>query len=148
MIALGLSFQNLTVKRPDLDGGIFSYAKAGFGNFMGFNSAWGYWLSAWLGNVAYGTLLFSSLGYFFPIFEGGQNVESIIGASVLLWCVHMLILRGVQSAALVNLVTTIAKLVPVFVFIVIGIFAFHIDTFLDGFWGKLVLFMGSSWQPS
>lgn len=29
MIALGLSFQNLTVKRPDLDGGIFSYAKAG-----------------------------------------------------------------------------------------------------------------------
>ncbi|MCZ2992473.1 amino acid permease, partial [Acinetobacter baumannii] len=77
MIALGLSFQNLTVKRPDLDGGIFSYAKAGFGNFMGFNSAWGYWLSAWLGNVAYGTLLFSSLGYFFPIFEGGQNVESI-----------------------------------------------------------------------
>lgn len=65
---------------------------------MGFNSAWGYWLSAWLGNVAYGTLLFSSLGYFFPIFEGGQNVESIIGASVLLWCVHMLILRGVQSS--------------------------------------------------
>ena len=99
MIALGLSFQNLTVKRPDLDGGIFSYAKAGFGNFMGFNSAWGYWLSAWLGNVAYGTLLFSSLGYFFPIFEGGQNVASIIGASVLLWCVHMLILRGVQSAS-------------------------------------------------
>ncbi|WJE53175.1 arginine-ornithine antiporter [Bacillus cereus] len=136
MIALGLSFQNLTVKRPDLDGGIFSYAKAGFGNFMGFNSAWGYWLSAWLGNVAYGTLLFSSLGYFFPVFEGGQNIASIIGASVLLWCVHMLILRGVQSAALVNLVTTIAKLVPVFVFIVVGIFAFHIDIFLDGFWGQ------------
>ena len=142
MIALGLSFQNLTVKRPDLDGGIFSYAKAGFGNFMGFNSAWGYWLSAWLGNVAYGTLLFSSLGYFFPIFEGGQNVASIIGASILLWCVHMLILRGVQSAALVNLVTTIAKLVPVFVFIVIGIFAFHIDTFLDGFWGQTGSFHG------
>ncbi|SDZ17085.1 arginine-ornithine antiporter [Bacillus sp. 166amftsu] len=136
MIALGLSFQNLTVKRPDLDGGIFSYAKVGFGNFMGFNSAWGYWLSAWLGNVAYGTLLFSSLGYFFPVFEGGQNVASIIGASVLLWCVHMLILRGVQSAALVNLVTTIAKLVPVFVFIVVGIFAFHFDIFLDGFWGQ------------
>lgn len=135
MIALGLSFQNLTVKRPDLDGGIFSYAKAGFGNFMGFNSAWGYWLSAWLGNVAYGTLLFASIGYFFPVFEGGQNVASVIGASVLLWCVHMLILRGVQSAALVNLVTTIAKLVPVFVFIIVAIFAFHFDIFLDGFWG-------------
>ena len=54
----------------------------------------------------------------------------------------MLILRGVQSAALVNLVTTIAKLVPVFVFIVIGIFAFHIDTFLDGFWGQTGSFHG------
>ncbi|MGG0185484.1 arginine-ornithine antiporter [Bacillus rhizoplanae] len=140
MVSLGLAFQNLTVKRPDLDGGIFSYAKAGFGSFMGFNSAWGYWLSAWLGNVAYGTLLFASLGYFFPVFEGGQNVASIIGASILLWCVHMLILRGVQSAALVNLVTTIAKLVPVFVFIVVGIFAFHIDIFLDGFWGQSATF--------
>ncbi|MCM3703242.1 arginine-ornithine antiporter [Paenibacillus macerans] len=136
MIALGLSFQNLTNKRPDLDGGIFSYAKAGFGNFMGFNSAWGYWVAAWLGNVAYATLLFSALGYFFPIFDGGQNIASIIGASILLWCVHLLILRGVQSAALINLVTTIAKLVPVFVFIIVGIFVFQIDVFVDGFWGQ------------
>lgn len=135
IITLGLAFQNLTMRRPDLDGGIYSYAKAGFGNFMGFNSAWGYWLSAWLGNVAYATLVFSSIGYFFPVFEGGQNIASIIGASVLLWCVHFLILRGVHSAALVNLVTTIAKLVPVFVFIVIGIFAFNIDTFTLDFWG-------------
>lgn len=142
IITLGLSFQNLTMRRPDLDGGIFSYAKAGFGNFFGFNSAWGYWLSAWLGNVAYATLLFSSIGYFFPTFEGGQNIASILGASVMLWCVHTLILRGVQSAAMVNLVTTIAKLVPVFVFIVIMIFAFHIDQFTMDFWGK----EGFSWS--
>lgn len=42
MIALGLSFQNLTSVRPKLDGGIYSYAQAGFGDYMGFNSAWGY----------------------------------------------------------------------------------------------------------
>ncbi|WP_071460493.1 arginine-ornithine antiporter [Bacillus massilinigeriensis] len=135
IIALGLSFQNLTDKRPDLEGGIFSYATAGFGRFMGFNSAWGYWFSAWLGNVAYATLLFSSIGYFFPTFKGGQNVASIIGASILLWLVHALILRGVQSAALVNLITTIAKLVPVFLFIIVGIFAFNFDTFTYDFWG-------------
>lgn len=135
MIALGFCFQNLTDKRPDLDGGIFSYATEGFGKFMGFNSAWGYWFSAWLGNVAYATLLFSSIGYFFPVFKGGQNVASIIGASILLWLVHSLILRGVQSAALVNLITTIAKLVPVFLFLIIAIFAFHFKTFTAGFWG-------------
>lgn len=141
IIALGLSFQNLTMRRPDLDGGIFSYAKAGFGDFIGFNSAWGYWLSAWLGNVAYATLLFSSIGYFLPAFQGGQNIASILGASVLLWCVHTLILRGVQSAAMVNLVTTIAKLVPVFVFIIIMLFAFQMDQFTFDFWGKA----GFSW---
>lgn len=143
MIALGLSFQNLTMKRPDLEGGVFSYARAGFGDFMGFNSAWGYWLSAFLGNVAYATLLFSSIGYFFPTFSGGQNIASIIGASILLWCVHTLILSGVQTAALVNLITTIAKLVPIFVFIVIAIFAFHIDLFRTDYWGNVTQF---SWS--
>ncbi|GER72471.1 arginine-ornithine antiporter [Weizmannia acidilactici] len=135
IIALGLCFQNLSMRRPDLDGGIYSYAKAGFGSFMGFNSAFGYWLSAWLGNVAYATLLFSSIGYFIPGFDGGQNVASIIGASIMLWIVHALVLRGVHSAALVNLVTTITKLVPVFLFIVIMIFAFHAKTFTADFWG-------------
>lgn len=135
MIALAFCFQNLNEKRPDLDGGVFSYATAGFGKFLGFNSAWGYWISAWLGNVAYATLVFSSIGYFIPVFEGGQTVAAIIGASILLWFVHGLVLKGVHSAALVNIVTTIAKLVPIFLFIIIGIFAFNADIFMDDFWG-------------
>ncbi|MEH7108828.1 arginine-ornithine antiporter [Bacillus sp. JJ1764] len=135
MIALAFCFQNLTNKRPDLEGGVFSYAKAGFGNYWGFNSAWGYWLSAWLGNIAFLTLLFSGIGYFIPIFDGA-NLASIIGASVLLWLLHFLILRGVHSAALVNLVVTIGKLVPIFLFIIIAIFAFKMDTFSIDFWGK------------
>lgn len=142
MVALALSFQNLSMKRPDLDSGVYSYAKEGFGSFMGFNSAWGYWVSAWLGNIAYATLVLSAIGYFFPTFEGGQNVASIIGASILLWGVHFLILRGVKTAALVNIVTTIAKLIPVFLFIIIAIFAFNIDKFSLSFWGD----GGFSWS--
>ncbi|MBD3108011.1 arginine-ornithine antiporter [Bacillus sp. AGMB 02131] len=144
MISLGFCFQNLNMKRPDLDGGVYSYARAGFGDFMGFNSAWGYWVSAFLGNVAYATLLFSSIGYFFPVFEGGQNIASVIGASILLWCVHFLILRGVHSAAILNLVTTIAKLVPVLVFIIVAIFAFNIDTFVGNYWGDAGSFSWSA----
>ena len=45
MISLALVFQNLTNERSDLDGGIYSYAQAGF-DFIGFASAWGYWFSA------------------------------------------------------------------------------------------------------
>lgn len=142
IITLGLSFQNLTMRRPDLDGGVYSYARAGFGQFVGFNSAWGYWLSAWLGNVAYATLLFSSIGYFFPIFEGGQNIASIIGASIMLWLVHSLILRGIHEASMINIITTIAKLVPIFAFITITLFFFNLDNFTFDFWGQ----GGFSWS--
>ena len=45
----------------------------GFGNYIGFTSAWGYWVSAWVGNVGYLVLLGSTLGYFWPSFEGGNT---------------------------------------------------------------------------
>lgn len=124
-----LCFQNLSDKRPDLTAGIFSYANEGFGSFMGFSSAWGYWLSACLGNVAYAGLLFSSLSYFFDMFGDGNNVLSIIGASIVTWGVHFLILRGVSTAAFINTLVTIAKLVPLAIFIVAAIAAFQVDIF-------------------
>ena len=74
---------NLGAKRPDLDGGIFGYAEAAFGKLGGFISGWGYWLSAWLGNVAFATMLMSAIGEFIPAFKGGQNIPSILLASVL-----------------------------------------------------------------
>ncbi|SJZ49857.1 arginine:ornithine antiporter, APA family (TC 2.A.3.2.3) [Pilibacter termitis] len=137
MTMLAFCFQNLTAKRPDLDAGVYSYAKEGFGNYMGFNSAWGYWLSAWLGNVAYGTLLFSSIAYFVPIFENGSNLPSIIGASVMLWAVHLLILQGVESASFINTIITIAKLIPLCIFLVSALVAFKIGLFTADFWGQL-----------
>lgn len=134
MIMLAFSFQNLTMKRPDLDAGVYSYAEAGFGKYMGFNSAWGYWLSAWLGNVGYATLLMSAVAYFFPIFGNGQNIWSILAASIILWVCHFMILRGVESASFVNTIITIAKLIPIFLFLIIILFAFKLNMFTTDFW--------------
>src|SRR5215208_1549250 len=102
MLMLALVFQTLASRKPGVDGGVYGYAKAGFGNYIGFTSAFGYWVSAWVGNVAYLVLLFSTLGYFFPAFEGGATVPAIIGASILLWIVHAVTLRGIQTAAAVG----------------------------------------------
>lgn len=135
MITLGLSFQNLMAVRSDMDGGIYNYAKAGFGDYMGFNAAWGYWFSTLLGNVAYGTLLMTALGTFIPTFEGGHNVPSILFASIILWCVLYLISKGIKNAAFVNTIVTIAKLIPIFVFIITMIVVFNFDTFMAGFYG-------------
>ncbi|WP_339525912.1 arginine-ornithine antiporter, partial [Pseudomonas sp. EL_65y_Pfl2_R96] len=135
MLTLAFVFQTLANRKPDLDGGVYAYAKAGFGDYMGFSSAWGYWISAWLGNVGYFVLLFSTLGYFFPIFGEGNTVAAVIGASLLLWGVHFLVLRGIKEAAFINLVTTVAKIVPLLLFVLIAIFAFKLDIFTADIWG-------------
>ncbi|QXE11337.1 MULTISPECIES: arginine-ornithine antiporter [Pseudomonas] len=135
MLTLAFVFQTLANRKPDLDGGVYAYAKAGFGDYMGFSSAWGYWISAWLGNVGYFVLLFSTLGYFFPVFGEGNTVAAVIGASVLLWAVHFLVLRGIKEAAFINLVTTIAKVVPLLLFVLIAVFAFKLDIFTADIWG-------------
>ncbi|AIZ31786.1 arginine-ornithine antiporter [Pseudomonas parafulva] len=136
MLSLAFVFQTLANRKPDLDGGVYAYAKAGFGNYMGFSSAWGYWISAWLGNVGYFVLLFSTLGYFFPIFGQGNTPAAIVGASLLLWGVHFLVLRGIKEAAFINLVTTVAKVVPLLLFALICLFAFKLDVFTADIWGQ------------
>ncbi|MFJ2283255.1 arginine-ornithine antiporter [Pseudomonas sp. NPDC087803] len=135
MLTLAFVFQTLANRKPDLDGGVYAYAKAGFGDYMGFSSAWGYWISAWLGNVGYFVLLFSTLGYFFPVFGEGNTVAAVVGASVLLWAVHFLVLRGIKEAAFINLVTTVAKVVPLLLFVLIAVFAFKLDIFTADIWG-------------
>lgn len=137
MLALSLCFFGLNKVRPDLTNGVYSYAKEGFGEYVGFNSAWGYWISALLCNVSYTTLLFGSIGYFVPIFGEGNNLLSVVCASAIIWILNFLVLRGVKEAAGLNIITTIAKLVPLAVFMVAIVFigAFDLDIFLNNFWG-------------
>lgn len=135
MLTLALVYQSLAIRKPDLNAGPYAYAKAGFGPFIGFNSAWGYWLSAFLGNVAYAVAIFSALSFFFPVFGDGNNLISIVGASLCLWLIHALVLNGIKQAAFVNIVTTIAKLVPLMLFILIAIVAFNWDRFTFD-WGR------------
>ncbi|WP_321943254.1 arginine-ornithine antiporter [Paraburkholderia tropica] len=143
MLTLAFVFQSLALRKPELDGGVYAYAKAGFGDYMGFGSAWGYWISAWLGNVGYFVLLFSTLGYFFPVFGEGNTPISIVCSSVLLWSLHFLVLRGIKEAAYVNLITTVAKIVPLCLFIILCAFAFRSGTFSADFWGQLNPKLGS-----
>jgi arginine:ornithine antiporter/lysine permease len=135
MLMLAFVYQSLAVRKPKLNAGPYAYARAGFGDFVGFNSAWGYWLSAFLGNVAYAVAIFSALSYFIPAFEGGNNLLSIVCASVLLRGIHFLVLSGVKQAAFINVITTVAKLVPIMLFILLGVLAFNLDKMNFNFWG-------------
>lgn len=133
---LALSLANLGAKRPDLHG-IFQYAEEGFGPFAGFISGWGYWLSAWLGNVAFATMMMSTLGYFFPAFLPGNTIPCILIASVIMWLLTLLVIRGVESASFLNAVVMVCKVASIAVFILFTLFLFNANVFTADFWGTL-----------
>ena len=135
MLMLAFVFQTLSRRKPDLDSGIYAYAKAGFGDYPGFASAVGYWIGCCLADVACLVLIKATLGQFFSVFGDGTTPIAIAAASALLWGVHILILRGIKEAAALNTIATFAKMVPILLFIVIVIFAFKGDVFAENFWG-------------
>ena len=89
-----------------------------------------------MGNVGYLVLLMASFGVFLPGFGAGNTALAIGVASVIMWLFHMLILRGVREAAIVNALITIGKVLPLIVFVVIGLLAFKLDVFTHDFWGS------------
>ena len=135
MYTLARVFQFLAERKPDIDAGVYAYAKAGFGDYPGFLSALGYWIGSCIGNVSYWVLIKSTLGAFFPVFGDGNTVVAIVVASIGIWLFHFMILKGVQQAALINTVVTVAKIVPIVIFILILLFSFKLGLFRENFWG-------------
>ena len=135
-LALAFSLNNLTEKRSDLHG-IFSYADAGWGPLAGFISGWGYWLSAWLGNVAFATMMMSTIGYFYPAFLPGNTIPCIIIASIVMWALTYLVIRGVESAAFLNAIVMVCKVAAIAVTLIFGIFLFNAGVFTADFWGNV-----------
>jgi len=135
MYMLARVFQALAERRPDIDAGVYAYAREGFGDYPGHLSAFGYWMGSCIGNVSYWVLIKSTRGAFFPVFGDGNTVVAIVVASIGIWLFHFLILRGVQQAAAINKIVTIAKVIPIMVFILILIFAFKMDLFSFNLYG-------------
>ena len=131
MFMLALVFQSLAVRKPHLDAGVFAYAKAGFGEYLGFFSAFGYWASACVGNAFYWILIGSTLGAVFPALGTGETIAATALSSVAVWVYFLLVRRGVKEAALINRIVTIAKMVPILLFIVLVLFAFKPAVFAD-----------------
>jgi arginine:ornithine antiporter / lysine permease len=131
MLMLAFVFQNLAIRRPDLDSGVFIYAKAGFGDYAGFNSAIGFWASAVAGNTFYWVFITATLGAFFDGFGDGDTVLAAALGSAGVWLFHYLIARGVRDAAIINRIVTVFKVLPILVFIVVLFFAFDAGVFAD-----------------
>jgi len=135
MLSIAFVFQILAQRKPHLDSGVYSYVRAGLGDFIGFTSGLGYWLGSVMAQVGYATLFFGTLGYYFPVLKNRWVLA--LAVSALTWLIFAALTRGVKQAAVMNLVVTVAKILPILSFIVLVAFlGFSWDKFTLDFWGE------------
>lgn len=139
------AFKILSSTRSDLKTGIYMYAHEGYGPFIGFIVAWGYWLMTCFGNVAFAVIIMDSMNYFFPgVFTGGNNLTSIICGSLLIWGYNFIVLSGTRIAGAINLIGTIAKMIPLLAFVIIVGVSMNYHQLTTDFWGEKVVHSAST----
>lgn len=102
-------------------GGPYVYARRAFGDFVGFQTAWGYWIAAWVGNAAIATAF---VGYTTVVWPGlgRSNLAMALLAVGAIWLLTFVNILGVREGGRVQVVTTVLKFVPLALIGVIGLF--------------------------
>ena len=123
-VLLALVFANLGRALPRT-GGPYAYAKRAFGDFVGFQTAWGYWIAVWAGNAAIAVAFVSYLTVFWPEVGTDALLGAVVGIA-LIWLLTLTNIAGVREGGIVQLVTTVLKFIPLAVIGIVGLF------FIDG----------------
>ena len=145
-IMLALVFVYLASRKPELKSGVFAYARDGFGDFMGFNSAWGYWSVGWLGNVSYLALFFKTLNDLLGVNAISPLIAFFIG-SALLWLFYFILIAGIREGTILNFVVTSAKLIPIVLIIFLGFALINSDLFMVEDWQNRLASTGVPTSP-
>lgn len=127
MLLLVSVFRTLSIRQPELNAGLYLYARQGFGAFAGYLTAWGYWLCTAFANVAYAVMLNDTLGALFPpLLDHGW--QTLIFGSMLIWFIFFFVITGLRTAALFNTVISIVKIACIFLIIILLCAHFRLDT--------------------
>jgi basic amino acid/polyamine antiporter, APA family len=121
-LALALLFASLSRRLP-ADGGPYAYARAAFGNRLGFANAWSYWITAWAGNaaIAVGWVLY--VEHF--INKSHTKWITVLLVLIGLWLPAAVNLSGVKNIGSVQVVTTIIKFAALAFISTVGLFFIH-----------------------
>lgn len=145
-LMLALVFVYLSARRPELKSGIYAYARDGFGDYMGFNSAWGYWSVGWLGNISYLALFFKTLNDLLGV-HALSPLQSFFIGSAILWVYYAILMAGVKEGAILNFIVTVAKLIPVALIILLAPSLFDRDLFHVAEWQTKLAATGEATTP-
>jgi|TARA_B110000908_G_scaffold54581_1_gene66488 APA family basic amino acid/polyamine antiporter len=113
-----LSLSRLARRIPKL-GGPYAYVRAGLGDFAGFLIAWTYWIACIAAVAGIAIAFVGYLGFFFP-FITESSVISLLVALVLVWSLVALNMRSVDGSGTFQVATTLLKILPLLVMIVMG----------------------------
>jgi APA family basic amino acid/polyamine antiporter len=118
-LALARLFASLSRRLP-ADGGPYAYARAAFGNRLGFANAWSYWITAWAGNaaIAVGWVLYVEVF----INKGQVKLWSILLVLVGLWVPALINLSGIKNTGAFQVATTILKFAALAFMAIVGVF--------------------------
>jgi basic amino acid/polyamine antiporter, APA family len=118
-LALALLFASLSRRLP-ADGGPYAYARAAFGNPLGFANAWSYWITAWAGNaaIAVGWVLY--VEHF--INTGHTKWITVLLVLAGLWIPAVINLTGTKNMGSVQVITTVIKFVALAFIAIVGLF--------------------------
>jgi APA family basic amino acid/polyamine antiporter len=125
---IALVFARLS-RRFRKSGGPYTFTREGFGDFPGFLVAWGYWISIWTTNAAIAVAFVSYLSLFVPRLAGNAALAAGVGLGAI-WLLTWVNVRGVHAAGVVQLVTTVLKLVPLVVIATFGLAFVNLENFM------------------
>lgn len=126
-VCLAFIFSYLARRIP-LSGGIYAYSRKTFGDYIGFQVAWNYWIAACVGNAAFLIGIPAYLSILFPSLAEDRGLGLIVGFGIY-WSFVAIHCLGIKEAAFVQNVTTILKLLPLLLIPMFGLFFIQIDHF-------------------
>jgi APA family basic amino acid/polyamine antiporter len=117
-LSVALCFAELS-SRFDSTGGPYLYTRAAFGDFVGFEIGWMQWFSRATSQASIMAATVVALGYYWPtLTTGAPRAAFLIALTMAFAWINVL---GVRQGSTVVNVMTVGKLVPLALFIVIGL---------------------------
>jgi amino acid transporter len=105
--------------RFEQTGGSYLYARAAFGRFVAFEIGWMQWVARITSQAGIANGIALALGFYWPVLTGGAGRAAVIAAITL--AIGLINLLGIRPSAVVVNLLTVAKLVPLGLFIAIGV---------------------------
>ena len=127
-LILAKIFSNFSTIIVNKSGGPYVYSKEGFGDFIGFLVAWGYWISIWISNAAIAIAIIGALSFFFPILETNSLLAVSVGLSMI-WFFTWINSKGIRTSGKIQVITTVLKILPLLFVIIFGLFFFSSHNF-------------------